>query len=61
MIPLVSKVEEFVFLKENTLKVAAAVMDAKKTKVPFLIGTMIEVPRCDHIPATSQCCGAHAP
>lgn len=43
MIPLVGTVREFKDLKEMTDRVAAEVM--KKTKVKYLVGTMIEIPR----------------
>ena len=43
MIPLVGKVEEFTILKDNTHKVAAAVMKEQKMKFKYMVGTMIEV------------------
>lgn len=45
MIPLVGTVEELAFLKKRALAVAEEVMAKAKTKVDYLIGTMIEVPR----------------
>jgi pyruvate,orthophosphate dikinase len=45
MIPLVGTVKEFVVLREMTDRVAEEVMAAKKTKVKYLVGTMIEIPR----------------
>lgn len=45
MIPLVGTVEELAFLKKRALAVADEVMKKAGTKVEFLIGTMIEVPR----------------
>lgn len=45
MIPLVGKVEEFTILKENTHKVAAAVMKEQKMKFKYQVGTIIEAPR----------------
>ena len=45
MIPLVGTVEELAFLKKRALVIADEVMKKAGTKVDFLIGTMIEVPR----------------
>ena len=45
MIPLVGTVEELSFLKKRTIKVADECMAKAGTKVKYLIGTMIEVPR----------------
>ncbi len=45
MIPLVGTVEELVLLKTRTIAVAEAVMKETGTKVEYLVGTMIEVPR----------------
>ncbi|WP_435005323.1 pyruvate, phosphate dikinase [Tundrisphaera lichenicola] len=45
MIPLVGTVEELSFLKKRTIKVAEECMAKAGTKVEYLIGTMIEVPR----------------
>ena len=45
MIPLVGTVEELVLLKKRTIAVADEVMKLAGTKVEYLIGTMIEVPR----------------
>ena len=45
MIPLVGTVKEFTELREMTDRIAAQVMAAKKTKVDYLVGTMIEIPR----------------
>ena len=45
MIPLVGIRKEFTVLKEIALKTIEAVFNEKKTKVPYMIGTMIEVPR----------------
>jgi pyruvate,orthophosphate dikinase len=45
MIPLVGTAEEFRRLKDLTLKTAEAVMDETGTRVEFLVGTMIEIPR----------------
>ncbi len=45
MIPLVGTVEELAFLKKRAIAVADEVMKKAGTKVEYLIGTMIEVPR----------------
>jgi len=45
MIPLVGTVEELVLLKKRAIAVADEVMQKAGTKVDYLIGTMIEVPR----------------
>ena len=45
MIPLVGTVEELVILKKRAIAVAEEVMQKAGTKVDYLIGTMIEVPR----------------
>ena len=45
MIPLVGTVEELIFLKKRAIAVADAAMQKAGTKVDYLIGTMIEVPR----------------
>ncbi len=45
MIPLVGTVKEFTILREMTDRIAAEVMAAKKTKVEYIVGTMIEIPR----------------
>jgi pyruvate,orthophosphate dikinase len=45
MIPLVGDVNELKDQKAVVLRVAADVMKEQKIKVPFLVGTMIEVPR----------------
>jgi len=45
MHPLVLDLKEFKFLEELTRKVAKDVCDAAGVKVPYLVGTMIEVPR----------------
>ena len=45
MIPLIGTVEELVFLKKRAVAVAEACMTRAGTKVDYLIGTMIEVPR----------------
>ena len=45
MIPLVGTVKEFTELRDMTDRIAAEVMKDKKTKVSYLVGTMIEIPR----------------
>lgn len=45
MIPLVGTYRELEVLKANALKVAKAVIEKKKSKVKYSIGTMIEIPR----------------
>ena len=45
MIPLVGTVKEFTFLRTRALNIAAEVLARKKTKLKYLIGTMIELPR----------------
>jgi pyruvate, orthophosphate dikinase len=45
MIPLIGTVEELTFLKKRAIAVADEAMRKAKTKVEYLIGTMIEVPR----------------
>jgi pyruvate,orthophosphate dikinase len=45
MIPLVGFVTELAFLRERTEAVIAEVLKGAKKRIPFKIGTMIEVPR----------------
>ena len=45
MIPLVGTVAELAELKAMTDAVAARIMGRRKAEVPYLVGTMIEVPR----------------
>ena len=45
MIPLVGTVAELAGLKRMTDEVAARIMARRKVEVPYLVGTMIEVPR----------------
>ncbi len=45
MIPVVGHVNEFTFLKEKIDPIAEKVMKEKNTKLKYLVGTMIEVPR----------------
>ncbi|MHC5076897.1 MAG: pyruvate, phosphate dikinase [Planctomycetota bacterium] len=45
MIPLVGSIEELKFVKKEILDEIQKVFKEKKTKIKFLVGTMIEVPR----------------
>ena len=45
MIPLVSTEAEIKIMKELVIKVAREVQNENKTKINFLVGTMIELPR----------------
>lgn len=45
MIPLVGKVDELRILKENAIAMIETVMKEQKCVIPYMIGTMIEVPR----------------
>ncbi len=45
MIPLVVTQKEFTILKDRMLKISEQVFSEEKIEVPFLIGTMIEIPR----------------
>ena len=45
MIPLIGTIEELAFLKKRAIAVIEQVFAKQKTKVEYLIGTMIEVPR----------------
>ncbi len=45
MIPLVSTEAEIKIMKDLVIKVASKVQNENKTKIKFLIGTMIELPR----------------
>ena len=45
MIPLIGSVEELKFVKKEILDEIGQVFKAKKAKIKFLVGTMIEVPR----------------
>jgi len=45
MIPLVSTESEIKIMKELVIKVARDVQNESKTKIKFLVGTMIELPR----------------
>jgi pyruvate, orthophosphate dikinase len=58
MIPLVGTVDEFINQKNIVVRVAEEVMKHYKVQVPYLVGTMIEVPRgaltADEIGAQAQ-------
>jgi pyruvate,orthophosphate dikinase len=45
MIPLVGEVKELAILKKMVNEVGERVMEEKKRKVKYLVGTMIEIPR----------------
>jgi pyruvate,orthophosphate dikinase len=45
MIPLVGHVNELVVMRDNARRVLEETFAAAKTRVPYLLGTMIEVPR----------------
>ncbi len=45
MIPLVVTLKEFTILKERMLRIAEQVFSEESIEVPFLVGTMIEIPR----------------
>ncbi|HKM51053.1 MAG TPA: pyruvate, phosphate dikinase [Candidatus Bathyarchaeia archaeon] len=45
MLPLIGDVNEYRFLQERVTSAANEVMSTMKTKIDYLIGTMIEVPR----------------
>lgn len=45
MLPLVGEVNEFLFHRTRIEKIANEVMEAAGIKIPYLMGTMIEIPR----------------
>jgi len=45
MIPLVSTEAEIKIMKDLVIRIAKKVQDENKTKISFLVGTMIELPR----------------
>jgi len=45
MIPLIGAVKEFEFIKKIVDETAAQVMKEKGTKITYMVGTMIEIPR----------------
>src|SRR5206468_3909589 len=58
MIPLVGTLKELDYLKKYTVETAERVMKEQKTKVDYMYGTMIEVPRAavtaDEIAETAE-------
>ncbi len=45
MIPLVGEIKELKYVKDIVVKTAEKVMEEKGTKLEFMVGTMIEIPR----------------
>ncbi len=45
MIPLVGSVQEFVLQRDIVVKVAGEIFSGARKKIPYLVGTMIELPR----------------
>ncbi|MCG3176466.1 MAG: Pyruvate, phosphate dikinase [Candidatus Omnitrophica bacterium] len=45
MIPLVGMIGELTFTKQDVIRIAEEVMAKHKTKIEYLVGTMIEIPR----------------
>ena len=45
MIPLVGDIKELKFVKDIVVRTAETVMEEKETKLDYLVGTMIEIPR----------------
>jgi len=45
MIPLIGEIKELKFLKEVVVKTADAVIRKNKSKLKYMVGTMIEIPR----------------
>ena len=45
MVPLVGEVKEFEHVKEIITKVAEEIFEENNVKIPYLVGTMIEIPR----------------
>jgi len=58
MVPLVGIKKEFEILKDQIKEVVAQVFEEKKIRIPYLIGTMIEIPRAaltaDRIAETAE-------
>ena len=44
MVPLVMNLQEFLYLKSLIVKTAEKIFIARKIRIPFLIGTMVELP-----------------
>ncbi|HBS31372.1 MAG TPA: pyruvate, phosphate dikinase [Parvularcula sp.] len=57
MIPLVADQKELALIKERVDAVAAAVLDERKARLDYLVGTMIELPRAA---LTADAIAAHA-
>ena len=59
MIPLVGNPRELIELKELTDQVAKRISAKAKMKIPYLVGTMIEIPRAalvaDEIAESAEC------
>ncbi len=45
MVPLIGTPEEFIYLEEIIREVAEEIVEKRKAKVKYLVGTMIEIPR----------------
>ena len=45
MVPLVGEVREFEYVKEIITNVASSVFEENDIRIPYLVGTMIEIPR----------------
>jgi pyruvate,orthophosphate dikinase len=45
MVPLISDVNEFKVLRRIVVDVAKEVMKKRRAKIPYMVGTMIEIPR----------------
>ncbi len=45
MVPLVGEIKEFEYVKELITNVANTVFEENNIKIPYLVGTMIEIPR----------------
>ncbi len=58
MLPLVATLEEFEFIHERIVKLARDIQKRHRIKIPYKIGTMIEIPRAaliaDQLASTSQ-------
>jgi pyruvate,orthophosphate dikinase len=45
MVPLIGETKELAFLKSIIVQTAESIMESKGLRIPYLVGTMIEVPR----------------
>jgi len=45
MVPLIGEIKEFEYVKEIIISVANQVFEENNVKIPYLVGTMIEIPR----------------